>query len=43
MAIASIVADVFLMYIHKFRTAYRQGKFDVCDIDEKDSTILVRP
>lgn len=36
MVIASIVADAFFMYCHKSRTAFREGKFSVVDV-EKDN------
>ncbi len=34
MVIAGIVCDVILMYIHKSRNKYREGKISVCEVDE---------
>lgn len=47
MAIASIVADVFFMYFHKARTAFRQGKFSVINVqngknDDGDEELVRR-
>jgi len=42
MAIAAIVADIFLMYIHKSRTVYREGKISVCEVYDKDDTLITR-
>jgi len=36
MVIAGIVCDVILMYIHKSRNKYREGKISVCEVDEHD-------
>ncbi|CAF3440095.1 unnamed protein product [Rotaria socialis] len=38
MVIAGIVCDAILMYIHKSREKYKQGKFDVCEVDDEDPT-----
>ena len=36
MVIASIACDAILMYVHKSRDKYRQGKYSVCEVDEDD-------
>ncbi len=36
MVIAGIVCDVILMYIHKSRNKYREGKITICEVDEHD-------
>ncbi len=43
MAIAGLVADIFFMHIHKARNLFRDGKFSVVDVNDKDSTLLTRP
>jgi len=43
MVIASIVADGFLMNIHKSRTIYREGKFSIVEVDHKDAALIERP
>ncbi len=37
MVIAGIVCDAVFMYIHKYRERYREGKFSICEVDEKKS------
>jgi hypothetical protein len=37
MAIADIVCDAIFMYIHRARSQYREGKFAVCEVNEKRS------
>ena len=48
MVIANIVADVFFMYFHKSRTAFREGKFSVINVtntnnDDGDEELVQRP
>jgi len=46
MVIAGIVCDAILMYFHKSRSRYREGKFSVCEVDVNDPSstkILVLP
>lgn len=39
MVIASIVSDLFLMYVHRYRERYREGKISVCDVDNHGGSI----
>ena len=36
MAIASLVSDIVLVYCHRSRRQYRDGKFSVCEMDSDD-------
>lgn len=43
LVIAGVVCDFILMYGHKYRNRYRQGKISILDMDdESDRNVLVQ-